>query len=88
MTEKKNIILYVKVTLYYHQQLRFHFSSAKCALTLQFQFSQGMCKSTVQFPFSPAGNVAIKLPLLPEDGVAADVPALMRSTYKGAILEY
>ena len=47
-----------------------------------------MCKSTVQFPFSPAGNVTIKLPLLPEDGVAADEPALMRSTYKGAILEY
>ena len=47
-----------------------------------------MCKFAVQFPFSPARNVAIKLPLLPEDGVAADVPALMRTSYKGAILEY
>ena len=58
-----------------------------CKIAVQFHFSQGMCKFTVPFQFSPARNVAIKLPLLPEDGVAADVPALMRTSYKGAILE-
>ena len=47
-----------------------------------------MCKFTVQIKFSPARNVPIKLPLLPEDGVAADVPALIKTSYKGAILEY